>query len=100
MLDPTTMNSRDLEELVENLKRQGIIAEIDATARKLLSELEMDIDVCDDCNGELVEIGMSEIIIKCRLSYGKHTQPAKLKKSVAKRHLDAFEAARVVIPDG
>ena len=97
MIDSQTTFSMDAQELLENLKRQGIYARVERvdhgghTAETYYDEY-----------GEEIERNAGDLVVTFRLHHGSYPddKPQQAPKKVKRTDFDAFEAARTVIPDG
>lgn len=99
MIDTITSFSQDAQEFLENLKRQGIYARIERIDAGSGEELF-------DEYGDPVHQGVGDLVVSFRLHYGtypgENDTPDAIRAhhaKVNKKDLDAFEAARVLIPD-
>lgn len=100
MIDSCTHFSGTIQELNEHLKRQGMEAQIDFILSQ--RDHERNGDLFDEYGEEYIP-NLSELIIKCTLTYVRSSEDnnqsinKNKNKQVSKTDFDAFEAGRVLL---
>jgi hypothetical protein len=90
VLDPQSVNSLDLVELVSNLERQGIRARVELATRR-----SGDLGLIEEDSHDEIDLSTNEIYLKLSMLYEFKQTPTK---SAAKKLADAFDAGRVLLP--